>query len=232
VVATVLCAEETHVPPAHCSPAVARAARAGRHEPRLVGPAAAGAVGLSQYQLGRAFGDDSTILPDSFLVRWRRRAAATPDAAAFFDVTKPLKEFDLSKVVAEFFKQYKLSGIDLDALVASQKKNLEALTSANRVAFEGLEAVAKQQAEILQETMNEASKVVDQLSKSGSPPDVAARQTELAKSAFERALANMRELAEMVSKANQEASNTVKSRISASLDEIKEYARKLKSPAE
>ena len=153
---------------------------------------------------------------------------------SFFDVTKLLKDFDPGKVVAEFsntLKQYKLSGIDLDSLVAGQKKNLEALTSANRVAFEGLQAVAKRQAEILQETMNEASKAVDQLSKTGSPPEIAAKQAELTKSAFERALANMRELAEMVSKANQEATNTVNARISASLDEIKEFALKLKQPA-
>ena len=153
---------------------------------------------------------------------------------SFFDVSKLLKDFDPGKVVAEFsnaLKQYKLSGVDLDSLVASQKKNLEALTSANRVAFEGLQAVAKRQAEILQETMNEASRAVDQLSKTGSPPEIAAKQAELTKNAFERALANMRELAEMVSKANQEASNAVNSRISASLDEIREYALKLKQPA-
>ena len=152
----------------------------------------------------------------------------------FFDVTRLMKEFDPTKIVAEFsnaLKQYKLSGVDLDSLVASQKKNLEALTSANRVAFEGLEAVAKRQEEILQETMNEASRAVDQLSKAGSAAEIAARQAELTKSAFERALANMRELAEMVSKANQEASDTVDSRISASLDEIKEFALKLRQPS-
>jgi phasin family protein len=78
--------------------------------------------------------------------------------------------------------------------------------------------------------MNETSKAVDALSKAGSPPEIAAKQAELTKSAFERALANMRELAEMVSKANQDATNTVNSRISASLDEIKEFALKLKQP--
>ena len=57
---------------------------------------------------------------------------------AFFDVSKLLKEFDPSKVVAEFsnaLKQYKLPNVDLDSIVASQKKNVEALTSANRAAF-------------------------------------------------------------------------------------------------
>ena len=153
---------------------------------------------------------------------------------AFFDVSKLLKEFDPSKVVAEFsnaLKQYKLPNVDLDSVVASQKKNVEALTSANRVAFEGLQAVARRQAEILQETMNEASKAVDALAKAGSPPEMAAKQAELTKNAFERALSNMRELAELVAKSNQDATNTVNSRIAASLDEIKDYALKLRQPA-
>lgn len=150
------------------------------------------------------------------------------------DFTKMMKDFDATKMVDEFskmLKQYKLPGVDMDALVASQKKNLEALSSANRVAFEGLQAIAKRQAEILQETMNETSKAMDQLSKAGSPPDVAAQQAQIAKSAFERALANMRELAEMVSKANQDATNTINSRISATLDEIKDMALKMKEQA-
>ncbi|MBK8209674.1 MAG: phasin family protein [Rhodospirillales bacterium] len=153
---------------------------------------------------------------------------------AFFDVSKLMKEFDPTKMVGELsnmLKQYKLPGVDVDSIVASQKKNLEALTSANRVAIEGMQAVVKRQAEILQQTMNEASKAVDALSKAGSPPDVAAKQAELTKDAFERALANMRELAEMVSKSNQEATSTINSRISASLDEMKEVALKLKQPA-
>lgn len=152
---------------------------------------------------------------------------------ALFDVTKFMKDFDPTKMVDEFskmMKQYKLPGVDIDSVVASQKKNLEALTSANRVAFEGLQAVAKRQAEILQETMNEASKAVDSMSKAGSPPEVAAKQAELAKDAFERALGNMKELADMVTKANQEATSTINSRISATLDEIKELALKMKQP--
>ncbi len=67
-------------------------------------------------------------------------------------------------------------------------------------------------------------------SKAGSPPEVAAKQAELAKDAFERALGNMKELADMVTKANQEATSTINSRISATLDEIKELALKMKQP--
>ena len=151
-----------------------------------------------------------------------------------FDISKFMKEVDPGKMMEEFskmLKQYNLPGVDMDALMASQKKNLEALTQANRVALEGLQAVAKRQAEILQETMNEASKAVDVLSKAGSPSEVAAKQAELAKDAFERALSNMRELAELVAKSNEEATSTINARISATLDEIKDMALKMKQPA-
>jgi phasin family protein len=149
-----------------------------------------------------------------------------------YDFTKVIKDLDPSKMMEEVSKmlqQYKLPGIDMTALVASQKKNLEALTNANRVAFEGLQAVAKRQAAILQETMNEGSKAMEDISKAGSPPEVAAKQAEIAKSAFERALANMRELAEMVAKSNQEATAMINSRITATLDEIKDMALKMKT---
>ncbi len=151
-----------------------------------------------------------------------------------FDLSKFMKDVDPGKMMEEFskmLKQYNLPGVDMDALMASQKKNMEALTQANRVALEGMQAVAKRQAEILQETMNEASKAVDVLSKAGSPTEVAAKQAELAKDAFERALSNMRELAEMVAKSNQEATSTINARISGTLDEIKDMALKMKQPA-
>ena len=128
-------------------------------------------------------------------------------------------------------KEYRLPGIEVDAVVASQRKNVEALVKASRAAFEGTQAVAKRQAEILQETMNQTAKSFDALTKAGSPPEVAAKQAELAKEAFEKALGNMRELAEMVTKAQQGAIDTMSGRISQSLDEIKQMALKMKEPS-
>ena len=106
-------------------------------------------------------------------------------------------------------KDYILFRIDFDAVVASQQKNVEALANARRAAFEGTRAVAKRQAEILQETMNQTAKSFDALAKAGSPSEVAAQQAELAKEAFEKALGNLRELAEMVTKAQQGAIDTM-----------------------
>ena len=82
---------------------------------------------------------------------------------------------------------YILPSIDLDAVVASQRNNVEALAKASRAAFEGAQAGAKRQAEILQETMNQTAKSFDALAKAGSPSEVAVKQAELAKEAFAKA---------------------------------------------
>jgi phasin family protein len=88
-------------------------------------------------------------------------------------------------------KDYRLPSIEVDAVVASQRENVEALANASRAAFEGAQAVAKRQAEILQETMNQTAKSLGTLAEAGSPPEVAAKQAELSKEAFEKALGNI-----------------------------------------
>jgi phasin family protein len=53
-----------------------------------------------------------------------------------------------------------------------------------------------------------------------------AKQTELARKAFEQALANARELAEMVSKSNTEAFAIINKRVTDSLQELKSLVAK------
>ena len=146
-----------------------------------------------------------------------------------FEVRKLMTEFDPTKLMAEFqnlLKQYKLPGVDIDALVASQKKNVEAIIAANRIAIEGMQTVAKRQAEVFQEAMREAQQVVSSLTKSSSPQDLAAKQTDLMKTAFEKSVATMREMAEILSKSGQEATKTINARIAATLEEIRNYTLK------
>ena len=67
------------------------------------------------------------------------------------------------------------------------------------------QAVAKRQTEIFRQVMEESTAAMKSVMAAGSPEDKAARQTELTKEAFKRAIANMRELAEMVAKSQGEA---------------------------
>lgn len=144
-----------------------------------------------------------------------------------FDMTKMMAEFDPAKMADEFAKmagQYQVPGVDMNAMIEGQRKNLEAVTQANRVALEGLQAVSKRQAEILQQTMAETTAAVEAVAGSGSPQDATAKQAEIMKNAFEKALSNMKELAELVAKSNAEATEAINNRISETLDEIKAAA--------
>lgn len=129
----------------------------------------------------------------------------------------PFLDFDVTKLVAEF----KLPGIDLDALFASQRKNIEAVAAANQLAAEGVQAVFRRQSEILRQAMEEANAMVAELVKTSAPEEKMVRQTELAKAALDKALANMKELAEMVARSNTEASDVISRRFSESLEELK-----------
>jgi phasin family protein len=141
----------------------------------------------------------------------------------FFDIDVT-KLMDISKLTAD----YKLPGVDMDQLLVAQRKNIEALTAANQLAFEGMQAVLRRQTEILRQSMEQASSMVTELMATGAPEDKVAKNAELAKVAFEKALANMRELAEMVAKSNAEAAEVISKRVSESLDELKVAVQKAK----
>ena len=63
---------------------------------------------------------------------------------------------------------------------------------------------------------------------SGYVPRIVGASAELLKDAVEKALANMRELAEMAGKSNTEAFDTIHKRFTESLDEVKTEVLKLK----
>lgn len=130
--------------------------------------------------------------------------------------------FDPNKMLSEL----KVPGVDMEALLASQRKNIEALTAANQKTLEGMQAVAQRQAEIMAQAMNEVSAAAQQVASAGDPQQMSAKQSELIRQAFEKALANMRELAEMVNKSNTEAFDIINKRVSESIEELKALASK------
>ena len=147
-------------------------------------------------------------------------------ANPFFDVDMS-KFADVSKLMSEF----KLPGVDVEFVLASQQKNIQALTAANQLAFEGFQAVVRRQSEIVRQTMEQTSSMVTELMAAGSPEDKVAKQADLVKLAFEKALSNARELAELVAKSNSEAADVINKRVSESLEEVKAVVAKAKPPS-
>lgn len=136
----------------------------------------------------------------------------------------PFFDIDFTKIAAD----YKIPGVDVEALVSAQRRNIEAITAANQLAFEGLQAVGRRQAEILRQTLEETAAALRDSVTQGSPEEKLAKQTDLAKQAFEKALANMKELADLLAKSNQEAASVISARVTASIDEVKSLLANVK----
>ena len=127
-------------------------------------------------------------------------------------------DFDITKYLTEF----KVPGVDVDTIVRNQRKNIEAVSQVNKLAYDGAQAVMRRQAEILRQTMDEVAQMAKDMTDPGTAQDKAAKQTELAKDAFERMLGNMREMGEMVTKANAEAFDLLNKRFTQSMDEVRD----------
>lgn len=145
--------------------------------------------------------------------------------------SNPFFDSDFVKFMnpATYAGQFRVPGMDGNVLAETQKKNFEAISAANRVAIEGAQAVARRQAEILQSSMEDASKAIRQLSDAGSVEDRMVKQVELAKEGFETGLAHLRELAEMTTKSNSEAFEVLNKRLAESLDEIKSALKQVQT---
>lgn len=123
-------------------------------------------------------------------------------------------------------EQFKVPGVDAQALMAAQKRNIEAVASANKVALEGAQAVIRRQAEILRQGVEETSKAITELNAAGTPQDKLAKQAELLKAAYEASLSNLRELTEMATKSNGEAAELLTTRVSESFSEFSGEVKK------
>ncbi len=134
-----------------------------------------------------------------------------------------MKPDDLMKLFSEF----RLPAMpDLEGLAQAQRRNLEALSAANRIALEGAQAVARRHMEIVQSAMTEMTEAMRGLTGTESPQERAQRQAELLKSGYERAVANIREIGDLIQKSNAEALDLLNRRFAEAMEEVKQLAAK------
>ena len=151
------------------------------------------------------------------------QAAAEASRNAFETAQHMGQEF------TKLFSQLRMPAMpDMEALMAAQRRNIEVLTAANRVALEGAQAVARRHMEIMQHAMSEMTDAVRSLSSSEDPQARAARQAEMLKSSYEQAVANLREISDMIQRSNGEAVAMLNKRFSEAMDEVKGLIEKSK----
>lgn len=137
---------------------------------------------------------------------------------------KTMADFtDFSKLFADM----KLPALpDMENFVTASRRNMETLTAANRVALEGAQTVARRHMEIMQQNMAELTEAIRAMSTMEAPQAKAAKQAELLKTAYERAVGNMKELGDLIQQSNAEAVKLLNNRFTEAMDEIKLLADK------
>ena len=94
--------------------------------------------------------------------------------------------------MATMLEQFRMPGVDMASMVEAQRKNVEALVESNRLAYQGIQAMVQKQTEMFTRAM-QAMQAAAAATAGGDPT----KQAEIARRAFETAVADMRELAEM-----------------------------------
>jgi phasin family protein len=123
--------------------------------------------------------------------------------------------------IDQLLQQIKVPGVDINALLEARRKDIEALVTANRTAYEGMQSLGQRQAEMLREAMAEWQAAATQMMSGQNPSAGMAEQAELGKKALERTLANMRELAEIATTSQKAAWAVVNQRFQDNLAELK-----------
>jgi phasin family protein len=121
--------------------------------------------------------------------------------------------------IESLFKQMQIPGIDMESLLDAERQNIEAVRQANETLVKGWQAVAEQQRGILESTIERWRQTMDQ-GTPATPSEAMQRQSELAREAFDEALGNMREFAEIAAKSQSEAFDIIRSRVEQRLSEL------------
>jgi phasin family protein len=133
---------------------------------------------------------------------------------------------DFSEFTRLFANMKMPAAPNMDAFVAASRKNMETITAANRVALEGAQAVAKRHMEIMQQGMAEMTEAMRSMAMPDDPQAKAAKQAELLKQAYEHAVANMKELSDLIQRSTSEAIGLLNHRFTEAMEEVKALAEK------
>ena len=136
--------------------------------------------------------------------------ATKKPAAAAASATNPLPSLD---DLVKLLERFRLPGVDADALVDWQRKDLDALAEANRQAYAGIKALAERRDEILRDTLVQWQEAL----KNAIGSDALAKQGEAAKRGLQKAIEHVRELAEMETQSRNNAWQVVRDRTQESM---------------
>jgi hypothetical protein len=130
------------------------------------------------------------------------------------DFTNPFGNLD------ELVKQFKVPGVDVGAIIESRRKDMDAVIAANQATAAAMQQIAKKQTEILTQALQAAQEGAMNLAKGVGGVIDPAKQAELTRKAYEKALADIKEVGEIAQKAQTTAMTGITARAQQSVQEM------------
>lgn len=128
---------------------------------------------------------------------------------------------DFTDMFKSFGEQLKLPQVDTAKIVAQHQKNLEAMAKSWQAMASGASEIANKQREIFEATLRDLGEVAKEYKPGGDAQEIIAKQTAFASKALEAAMANTRDIAELLQKSGAEAMKIVQDRMKESYEEIR-----------
>ena len=141
--------------------------------------------------------------------------------------TKKEPAMDMSNALGDLTKmleQFKLPGVDTKEIVEARRKDIDALVQANQAIYEGMQALANKQGELLKKAMEDIQSAVKGAAGGVGVGDPG-KQGELARKAYEKVLGDMKDLAEIARKSQTDAMAKITQRGTEHLDEVKKMMK-------
>jgi phasin family protein len=115
--------------------------------------------------------------------------------------------------------------VDADKVLAAQQRNIDAFANASQIVVDGAKALAQRQSEIVQSSVDQWM-AAGQGAFSLKPGEFApADQATKVKTAYETAVANSKEMAEITMKAQSEAAAVLTKCFMANVDDLKAFGK-------
>ena len=127
----------------------------------------------------------------------------------------------LNDMFAKLGEQLRIPSVDMTLIMEHHQKNLAAMTRSWQAMASGATAVAQKQREVLESSIREVSDMVRGYQPTGSPQEMFAKQAEFARRAMDAAIANTRDIADLMQKSGAEATRIIHDRMKESYDEIR-----------
>ena len=142
-------------------------------------------------------------------------SSSTKAASDAADMLDPMKNL---KAMTDRLQDLNLTG-GASKLLESGQKDLQALMQANQKSYQGLQTVVQRQTEMIKSAIAEWQTAAKEMPGKDAKANLA-KLDELGRQSFQRAIDDIKELANLAAKSQADAFELVRQRIQANVDEV------------